>query len=120
VRRFANLALIAAALAPAGLPFAFGSGAEARACAVACGHAVAAGTACCPLSEGQPGEMALKTCPQGDHRSLVPFARSPLALMPSVFRLIDIDLHSNAVPVLVLALLCASPRPPDHVPLFLS
>ncbi|HEY3203739.1 MAG TPA: hypothetical protein VGL03_08760 [Thermoanaerobaculia bacterium] len=120
MRRFAVFVLLAAAVAPAQMPLAFGSGAEARACAMACGHAVAPGAACCPLSEGGQGETVLKTCPQRDQGSLVPFAPSPLALVPSVFRLLAPDLRSTPIPVSVPKPLSASARPPDHVPLLLS
>jgi hypothetical protein len=94
------------------------SDADAARCAIACGHAVEPGAACCPMSNGQAAAMA--SCPAGDPQGAVPNLPAQPAVVSIVQRLAAPEGAAALAPTSSAAPRGGSTFPPDHVPLLLS
>ena len=95
--------------------------AEARRCALVCGHAAktAPGAACCPMAGAVKG-IAMSSCPDGDSPAAAPLPSLQPAVLAFCPPLAPPETGSTLSTLPSGALRDALARPPDHVPLPLS
>jgi len=115
-------------IAPAALRVAAsGSDAEARRCAIACGHAMKAGAACCPMGEAGSGSTGsgsksptMSRCTPDDSPAAVPVPAGQPAILIAVQPIPALERREPAFAFAPAAPRAPASRPPDHVPLLLS
>lgn len=111
-------------IAPAGLRLAamtiVGSDAQARLCAIACGHAMKAGAACCPMGEAGSGGLTISPCTPDDTPAAVPVPAGQPAILIAIQAIPALERRESALAFAPDAPRAPAARPPDHVPLLLS
>ena len=110
-------------IAPAGLRVAAaGSDAEARLCAIACGHAMKAGASCCPMNAAGSGPKSptMSPCTPDDSPGAVPVPAGQPAVLIAVRATPALERRESAFPLTPATPLAPHGRSPDHVPLILS
>ena len=113
-------------IAPAGLRLAamtiVGSDAQARLCAIACGHALTAGAACCPMGEAGAGSErpTMFPCTPDDSPAAVPVPAGQPAILIAIQAIPALERRESALSFAPAAPRAPAARPPDHVPLLLS
>jgi len=95
------------------------SDAQARLCAIACGHAMKAGAACCPMREAGSG-TTISPCTPDDAPAAVPVPASQPAILIAFQPIPALERRESALTLAPAAPRAPAARPPDHVPLFLS
>ncbi|HEY2798750.1 MAG TPA: hypothetical protein VGK26_12735 [Thermoanaerobaculia bacterium] len=110
---FAALLLIA----PAGLRLALADSDAVRLCAIACGHAMKAGAACCPMGEAG---LTISPCTPDDSSAAAPVPASQPAILMAIQSLVAPEPGASAFTFSSAAPRAPAARPPDHVPIVLS
>jgi len=108
-------------IAPAGLRLAVtDSDAQARLCAIACGHAMKAGAACCPMGEAGFGGLTMSPCTPDDAPAAAPVSAGQPAILIAIQTIPALERRESAFAFAPAAPRAPAARPPDHVPLLLS
>ena len=128
MRRFSCALAAFLLIAPAGLRLAAaGSDAQARLCAIACGHAMKAGAACCPMGEtgsgstgSGPKSPTMSPCTPDDSPGAVPVPAGQPAILIAIQPVPALERRDSAFPLAPATPLAPHEQPLDHVPLILS
>lgn len=98
------------------------SDAEARRCAIACGHAMKAGAACCPMRDAGSGTnpLTMSPCTPDDSPAAAPVAAGQPAILIAIEPLGVPEPGAPAFALPPAAPRAPAARPLDHVPLLLS
>ncbi|HEY4231066.1 MAG TPA: hypothetical protein VGO79_12915 [Thermoanaerobaculia bacterium] len=111
-------------IAPAGLRLAVAGSEEARLCAIACGHAMKAGAACCPMREAGSGSGSnsptMSPCTPDDFPAAAPVSAGQPAILIAIQPIPALERRESAIAFGPAAPCAPATRPLDHVPILLS
>jgi hypothetical protein len=96
------------------------SDAEARRCAIACGHAMKAGAACCPMQAAGGNGTTVSPCTPDDSPAAAPVPAGQPAILRAMQPLVAPERGVAAFAFSSVTPLVPDGHPLDHIPLFLS